>query len=220
MPPARSLLAYYKALRRHYGHQHWWPGETPFEVMVGAILTQNTAWINVEKAIANLKALGLLDAARLAAIDAPSLATAIRPAGYFNQKAKRLQGFVRWFLEQFGGDVERMRAVPIPRMREELLKVKGIGPETADSILLYALGHPVFVVDAYTHRLLQRHGFVGEEASYDELKEIFESAFPPDASFYNDFHAQIVNVGKDSCRTQPRCDKCPLRRFLPSGTKP
>lgn len=212
---ATPLRSYYRALRRHYGPQHWWPGETPFEVMVGAILTQNTAWANVEKAIRNLKALDLLDADRIDRLDAQALAIAIRPAGYFNVKAKRLKAFVRWFLERYGGDVARMRAAAPARLREELLEVSGIGPETADSILLYALGHPSFVVDAYTHRVLSRHGLLGEESTYDQMKELFETALPRDAELYNDFHAQIVNVGKDFCRKTAKCDACPLKRFLP-----
>ncbi|MBI2901384.1 MAG: endonuclease III domain-containing protein [Planctomycetes bacterium] len=215
MASPKDLPRYYRALLKHYGPRHWWPAETPFEVMVGAILTQNTAWTNVEKAIHNLKAAGMLEPRPIAEADAATLARLIRPAGYFNVKARRLQDFVRWFVERWRGDVRIMRLVPPERMREELLDVKGIGPETADSILLYALEHPVFVVDAYTFRVLHRHGFVGEEATYDEMKEIFEGTVPRDAALFNDFHAQIVNVGKDFCRATPRCEKCPLRKFLP-----
>lgn len=215
MASPKDLRKYYDALRAHYGPQRWWPGDTPFEVMVGAILTQNTAWTNVEKAIQNLRAHRLLEPVRLDEIDEDTLALALRPAGYFHVKAKRLKAFVRWFLERFGGSVERMRDVPPERLRAELLEVYGIGRETADSILLYALGHARFVVDAYTHRVLSRHGYVGEETSYEEMQEIFESALPPEPKLYNDFHAQIVAVGKDFCRPHPRCEECPLRKYLP-----
>lgn len=210
------LRKYHDALLRHYGPQRWWPGETPFEVMVGAILTQNTAWTNVEKAIANLKTYGLLDPHRLNETDAGTLALAIKPAGYFNVKARRLKSYVEWFVRRFDGDPERMKRVPLATLREELLEVKGVGPETADSILLYALGLPSFVVDAYTYRVLSRHGLVSEETSYDEMKELFERDLPPKAALYNEFHALIVAVGKDSCRKTARCDECPLRRYLPS----
>lgn len=213
-PPLRS---YYDALLAHFGPQRWWPGETPFEVMVGAILTQNTAWTNVEKAVATLKANGLLDPRAIDRLDAETLALAIRPAGYFRVKAKRLKAFVRWFVERFDGDAERMGRRPLARLREELLAVHGIGPETADSILLYALGAPTFVVDAYTHRVAARHELAPEETTYDELKELFESQLPRDATLYNEFHAQIVAVGKAFCRPKPRCESCPLRAHLPAG---
>ena len=211
------LRKYHAALLRHFGPQGWWPGETPFEVMVGAILAQNTAWTNVEKAIANLKTYGLLDPRRLDEIDAGTLALAIRPAGYFNVKARRLKSYVDWFVRRFDGDPGRMKQVPLPRLREELLEVKGIGPETADSILLYALDLPSFVVDAYTYRVLTRHGLVPEETTYDEMKELLEKALPAKVPLYNEFHALAVAVGKKFCRAKPRCEECPLRRFLPPG---
>ncbi len=210
-----DLRTYYRALRKRFGHQKWWPGETPFEVMIGAILTQNTAWANVEKAIATLKAHDLLDARRIDTLDADTLALAIRPAGYFNVKAKRLKSFVRWFLERFDGSVARMQAVNSSQLREELLGVNGIGPETADSILLYALDVPSFVVDQYTYRLATRHQLAAEDASYDELKDLFESGLPRDRALYNDFHAQIVAVGKSYCRPTAKCEECPLKRYLP-----
>ncbi|MBI2933394.1 MAG: endonuclease III domain-containing protein [Planctomycetes bacterium] len=210
----RDLRAFYRALLRRYGPQKWWPAEGPFEVMVGAILTQNTAWTNVEKAIATLKSNGLLDPRRLDEMDAGTLALAIRPAGYFNVKAMRLKSFVRWFLDRFAGDVERMKRTAPGPLREELLAVKGVGPETADSILLYALGAPTFVVDQYTYRLATRHGLVAEDAGYDDLKEVFETRLRGDARLYNEFHALIVAVGKECCRPVARCESCPLRRFL------
>jgi endonuclease-3 related protein len=210
------LEAYYRALLKHFGPQGWWPAETPFEVMVGTILTQNTAWTNVEKAILNLKAGGLLDPRRLHEVDIVTLASALRPAGYFNVKANRLKSFIDWFMARAGGDVEKLQSIAPERLRDDLLEVRGIGRETADSILLYALGVPVFVVDAYTHRVLSRHGLVPEEeATYEEMKDLFERNLPRDAKLYNEFHALLVATGKEFCRPIPRCEKCPLRRYLP-----
>jgi endonuclease III related protein len=214
-----TLRNYFETLREHFGPQHWWPGETPFEVMVGAILTQNTAWSNVDKAIRNLKTYNLLDPHKLHELDQDTLALAIKPAGYFNVKARRLKSFIEWFVTKYAADVEALRRVPPHRLREELLEVKGIGPETADSILLYALGVPSFVVDAYTWRVLTRHGLLGEEASYDDMKELFEKRLPQDAELYNEFHALLVAVGKDYCRPRARCEECPLKRYLPGEMK-
>ncbi len=209
------LRKYFDALLRRYGPQRGWPAETPFEVMVGAILAQNAAWTSVEKAIHNLKAYGLLDPMRLREIDADTLALAIVPAGTFNVKAGRLKAFVEWFVTRHRGDVEALRALPPARLREELLAIKGVGPETADSILLYALGVPSFVVDAYTHRVLSRHALVPEEADYDEMKGLFEQGLPADAKLFNEFHALLVAVGKEYCRPRARCEECPLKRYLP-----
>jgi endonuclease-3 related protein len=210
-----SLPAYFDALLAHYGPPKWWPADTPFEVMVGAILTQNTAWKNVEKAIHNLKTYELLDPRKIHELDQDTLALAIKPAGTYNLKAARLKGFVAWLLERWGGDLEKMKQAPPERLREELLAVKGIGPETADAILLYALGMPSFVVDAYAHRVLTRHELALDEAGYDDLKEYFERNLPRDAKLYNDFHALIVSVGKEFCRPKARCEACPLKKFLP-----
>jgi len=210
-----SLKEYLDALLAHYGPPKWWPAETPFEVMVGAILTQNTAWKNVEKALHNLKTYGLLDARKIHELDQDTLALAIKPAGTYNLKAARLKGFVAWFLERYDGDLEKMKQVPIHRLREELLEVKGVGPETADAILLYALEMPSFVVDTYSHRVLTRHELALDEATYDDLKEYFEKNLPRDAKLYNDFHALIVSVGKEFCRPKARCEACPLKKFLP-----
>jgi endonuclease-3 related protein len=210
-----ELRKYFDVLLAHYGPPKWWPAESPFEVMVGAILTQNTSWKNVEKAIHNLKVYELLDPRKIHDLDQDTLAMAIKPAGTYNLKAARLKGFVAWFLERFGGDLDRMKQASPDRLREELLEVKGIGPETADAILLYALEMPVFVVDAYTHRLLTRHNLALEEASYDDLKEVFERALPRDPKLYSDFHALIVSVGKDFCRPKAKCDECPLKSHLP-----
>lgn len=213
MPP--PLRDYFKDLLAHYGPQHWWPGESPFEVMVGAVLTQGAAWSNVEKAIRNLKTYDLLDPGKIHELDEDTLALAIKPAGYFRVKARRLKSLVDWFVRRHGADPEKLKALRPDRLREELLEVKGIGPETADSILLYALGIPSFVVDSYTHRVLTRHGLAGEEAGYDDLKETFERALPRDTALYNEFHALIVAVGKEYCRPKARCETCPLRARLP-----
>lgn len=213
------LRRYFEALLRHYGPQRWWPGETPFEVMVGAVLTQNTSWNNVRKAVQRLKERGLLDPFRLHALPTEALADVIRPAGYYRIKAGRLKNLAAWLVERWDGDLERLRNLPLERLREELLGVKGVGPETADSILLYALGLPSFVVDAYTYRLLTRHAKAPEDISYAQMKALFERELPRDAALYNEFHALIVAVGKDRCRPVPRCTSCPLRRFLPRGGK-
>jgi len=204
------LMSFYKKLLARFGPQHWWPGETPFEVMVGAILTQNTAWGNVEKAIAALKLADLLEPRRLLAVEPSLLARLIRPAGYYNVKARRLRAFLTWFLDAHGGSVESMRRRPLDALREELLAVKGIGRETADSILLYAVGLPVFVVDAYTYRILLRHGLILPEADYDEIQALFTENLERDAALFNEYHALIVACGKAYCRPRPRCAGCPL----------
>jgi endonuclease-3 related protein len=190
----------------------WWPAETPFEVMVGAILTQNTAWTNVEKAIAGLKARDLMRPERLAALDPAELAALIRPAGYFNVKARRLRALLDYFLKGYGGDVRRMRREETGRLREGLLSVNGVGPETADSVLLYALGRPVFVIDAYTRRVFHRLGPTAADASYDDLQRMFGAALPRDAGLYNEYHALIVALGKDFCKPRPRCEGCPVKK--------
>lgn len=216
MKTGERLQAVYRALRGAFGPQGWWPGRTRFEVIVGAILTQNTNWGNVEKAIVNLRRAGALSPDALRRLPVPELARLIRPSGYFNVKARRLHAFVAWLHTRHGGSLDRMFAEPLPALREDLLGVSGIGPETADSILLYAGGKPSFVVDAYTWRLLTRHGFVAEETTYDEMKSLFEENLPADVPLFNDFHAQIVRVGKEFCRkSEPRCDDgCPLAPFL------
>jgi endonuclease-3 related protein len=201
-------------LRRSLGHQRWWPGDTPFEVMVGAILTQNTAWKNVEKAIQNLKAEKKLSPAALRDISVKRLASLIRPAGYFNVKADRLKHFIRFLFREYEGNLKRMFKEKGEVLRHKLLHVKGIGPETADSILLYAAGKPFFVIDAYTKRIFARHRLHSREADYGSWQKIFTQALPRRAALYNDFHAQIVAVGKDYCRTVPLCNICPLKRFL------
>jgi endonuclease-3 related protein len=206
-----ELLAIHDALLAAFGPQGWWPGETPFEVMVGAILTQNTNWRNVERAIANLRAARVLTPAAMARLRPQALAGLIRPAGYFRVKAARLGNLLDHLRRRHGGSVARMLRTPMPPLREELLGISGIGPETADSILLYAAGHPSFVVDAYTRRVLSRHGLAGEGAGYDEVRRIFTRSLPAEAPLFNEFHALIVRLGKEFCRPRaPRCAACPL----------
>jgi endonuclease-3 related protein len=203
-------MSFYEKLLARFGPQHWWPGETPFEVMVGAILTQNTNWTNVEKAIASLKLAGLLEPRMLLAVDPPLLARLIRPAGYYNVKTKRLRAFLQWLVEAHDGKVEALRGRSVGSLREELLAVKGIGRETADSILLYAIGLPTFVIDAYTHRILRRHGLVPAETDYDEMKALFEDNLERDAALFNEYHALLVACGKEHCKPRPVCAGCPL----------
>lgn len=205
--------AVYARLFKHYGPQHWWPARTPFEVMVGAVLTQNAAWVNVERAIENLHDRRLLDPRRLLAAPQATLAACLRPSGYFNVKAKRLRAFCRWLLEA-GGET-RCRRLPTERLRAELLAVHGVGPETADDMLLYAFGRPVFVVDAYTRRIFLRLGLTDADAGYETLRSFFEQALPRRAPLYNEYHALIVRLGKEVCRPNPRCAECCLAGWCP-----
>lgn len=208
----------YEKLLSAFGPQHWWPGESPFEVLVGAVLVQNTAWRNVERAIDNLRDAGLMEPHKLYALPESELAELIRPAGYYQVKARRLRNLLRFVVEQYDGSLDAMFSVGVSTLREELLGVNGIGPETADAILLYAGGLPTFVVDAYTHRVLARHGWIGYEADYHEIKDHFEASLPQDAALYNEYHALLVRVGKDFCRkTGPKCEACPLAEFLPAS---
>ncbi|HSA59546.1 MAG TPA: endonuclease III domain-containing protein [bacterium] len=210
------LRDYFEKALKDLGPQHWWPGETPFEVCVGAILTQNTAWTNVEKAIGNLKARGLLDPHRMNALPPAELAQLVRPAGYFNIKTKRLKSFLKFLIEEYEGDLERMKLERAESLREKLLSVRGIGPETADSILLYALEKPVFVVDAYTKRIFTRHEVLSDEADYHEIQDHFARHLSTETRTFNEFHALIVNVGKNWCRPRnPDCDRCPWKPYLP-----
>jgi endonuclease III related protein len=215
-----ALRRAYELMRARFGHQHWWPGETPFEVCVGAILTQNTSWSNVERAMANLKAAGVLEPRKLLGLGESQLAGLLRPAGYFNVKARRLRAFLRVLVEGFGGDLHRLFAGETPQVRQRLLAIHGIGPETADSMLLYAGGHHSFVIDAYTRRIFQRHGWSRGDAGYEQLRRLCESALdqkPRRArlDYWQDYHAQLVITGKHCCRTRrPRCAGCPLQRLL------
>ncbi len=210
---SRTLMEMYEAMRERFGHQGWWPGDGKLEVCVGAILTQNTNWRNVERAIANLRDGGLMSVSALHAAEPERLAKLICPAGYFRVKAKRLKNFIAHVLDSFGDDIDGFLDRPVSTLREELLSVSGIGPETADSIILYAAGKCTFVVDTYTCRVMMRHGLVGPEDGYEQVKELFESSLPEDPELWNDFHAQFVAVGKHYCRPKPKCDGCPLEPF-------
>lgn len=206
----------YDRLLAAFGPQHWWPGDSPFEIMVGAVLVQNTAWRNVERAIENLRDAGVMSPEKLYAVPDEALADLVRPAGYYRVKARRLRNLLRLIVEQHDGSLETMFQQGLPTLREELLGVSGIGPETADAILLYAGSLPTFVVDTYTHRILARHGWIGYDADYHEIKDHFESSLPHDAALYNEYHALLVRLGKDYCRKSgPKCEACPLADLLP-----
>lgn len=249
----QQIQHYYGALFRAWGPQHWWPAHSQFEIIVGAYLTQNTAWTNVEKALANLRAARVLSLKGIRKSSLADLERLIRPAGYFRQKAKRLKLFVKFVDGRYEGSLKKMLSRPTNQLREELLNLHGIGPETADSILLYAGNHPVFVVDAYTRRILSRHGILSENSAYEEIRKLLEHSLKPVAQafasslppgqhslaaglagaahppstmskakrtalvqVYNEMHGLIVGVGKNYCRkSQPRCDECPLQKFLP-----
>ena len=211
MQRGHYLLAIYKTLNAHFGDLNWWPGNSPFEVIVGAILTQNTAWRNVEKAITRLKSKELLYPAGILEIDDSTLANLIRPAGYYNIKTRRLKSFIRFLYDEYGGKLDNMFAEDLWRLRGKLLTVKGIGEETADSILLYAGRKPIFVVDAYTRRVLQRHDIIRSDATYGEIQNLFMTHLPHSVPLYNQYHALFVNTGKLFCTRNPRCDGCPLQ---------
>lgn len=212
----RELLSdLYPALLRAFGHRAWWPGQTPFEVMVGAVLTQNTNWTNVEKAIRALKDADALDARAIAAMDLECLQALIRPSGYYRQKSVRLRRLAEWLIERGGGEPEGLAGIATETLREEFLSLRGIGPETADSILLYALGRPTFVVDAYTKRIAARHRLIDPDCGYYELKDLFETALPRDLDLYKDYHGQIVELAKRHCKRRgPICGTCPARPVL------
>ena len=248
-----EVLRYYRTLYRGWGAQHWWPAETRFEVIVGAYLTQNTAWTNVERALANLRKTSLLSIEGIRQVRLARLERLIRPSGYFRQKAKRLKTFVAFLDDEYDGSMDELFAQPTDQLRQKLLNLNGVGPETADSILLYAGNRPVFVVDAYTRRIFERHDILVEKADYEEIREFFQralaplahegetllanlaaplesgirgAAHPPSAistaartalvQAYNEMHGLIVGVGKYYCgKSQPKCDGCPLQRFLP-----
>lgn len=207
----------FELLLKRFGPQSWWPGEDALEMMVGAILTQNTSWKNVSLAIENLKARNLLCLEALHALPAEALAAEIRPAGYFNVKARRLKNLIAFIVERYQGDIALLGRVETESLRQGLLSVKGVGPETADSILLYALDRPVFVIDAYTHRILSRHAMVEEASTYDELQALFMDHLPDDAQLFNEFHALIVRNGKEFCRRLPLCADCALQSWGPAN---
>jgi endonuclease-3 related protein len=210
-----KLNGIYELLLKAYGPQHWWPAESPLEVMVGAVLTQNTNWQGVEQAIANLKRDNLLNQHKLKAISAEELSRLIKPAGYFNLKARRLKNLIGMVAEFYGADLDAMEQMETAKLRQELLLVNGVGPETADSILLYAFHRPIFVVDTYTYRVTSRHGLIEEEANYQALQDLFMEHLPLDVEMFNEYHALLVRVGKLHCKRKARCKGCPLEPLLP-----
>ncbi|MFQ6019832.1 MAG: endonuclease III domain-containing protein [Dehalococcoidia bacterium] len=216
-PSRRHLLDIYRRLYGHYGPQRWWPADSPFEVIVGAILTQSAAWTNVEKAIANLKAAGALSPDGLLNVPEGELARLIYPAGYYNAKARKLKAFAAMLYERFGGHLQRLLDTPLPELRRLLLATHGIGPETADSIILYAAGRPVFVIDAYTRRVLPRLGLRPRGDAYAAWQGLFTAALPPEAALFNEYHALLVRHAKTLCRKSPRCSSCPLLAVCPTG---
>ncbi|MGB9198836.1 MAG: base excision DNA repair protein [Terriglobales bacterium] len=251
MNTEREIRTYFRTLYAAWGHQHWWPAESPFEVIVGAYLTQNTSWTNVERALQSLRHAKALTVSGIRRTPLRKLETLIRSSGYFRQKARRLKTFVSFLDKNYGGSLSRMFAQPTSKLREQLLTLNGVGPETADSILLYGGNHPSFVVDAYTRRILDRHNLIDAGATYEEIRELFERALRPlaqdvlerasssgsgpensshspsrmsaakretDVQIFNEMHGLIVGVGKNYCKkSQPECERCPLKRFLPEA---
>jgi len=209
-----ALQRVYRRLYSAHGPQRWWPGDSAFEIMVGAVLTQNTAWTNVEKAIVNLKKAGALTPEAITKVPHRQLAAWLKPSGYFNIKAKRLKAMCRWLVER--GGVRRLARLRTDDLRAALLAVYGIGPETADDIVLYAFHRPVFVIDAYTRRIFARLRLIEGDEGYETLRHYFEHALGPQASLFNEYHALIVRHGKDVCQTRPRCAGCCLATLCPS----
>ena len=208
----KKLNRIYKKLYNYFGKQHWWPAKTKLEVIIGAMLTQNTAWPNVEKAIANLKRKRLLSFQKLSKIETNELANLIKPAGYFNVKARRLRSILDFIRDDFRGNLRNMQKINTQELRNQLLNVNGIGPETADSILLYAFDKPIFVIDAYTKRILSRLRMSSLNSSYDEIQELFMRDLALDTHLFNEYHALIVKLGKDYCKkNNPKCNECPIR---------
>ena len=205
----------YQKMHNAFGPQHWWPGETPFEIIIGAILTQNTNWQNVEKAIDNLKRNKRLTPLGLKKIPTRNLARLIRSSGYYNIKAKRLKEFINFMFDKYSGNLKLMFRKKLPQLRQELLNIKGIGPETADSILLYAAGKPVFVVDTYTKRILHRHNILNHNSSYSEIQQLFMKNLPHRTKLFNEYHALLVKLGKEYCKKTPKCSECPLFKVAP-----
>jgi len=218
----RELRKAYRLMHKHFGHRNWWPGDSAFEICVGAILTQNTSWKNVEHAITNLKAAKVLSPRKIYKLSHKELAQLIRPAGYFNIKAKRLGNFVNVLVEKHGDSLKRMMNGSTPIVRNRLLSINGIGPETADSMLLYAGNHHSFVIDAYTKRIFSRHDWCNEKSDYDELQSLCESSLdqksgPQQLDYWQDYHAQLVGVGNRYCKPRtPLCNECPLKALLPT----
>jgi endonuclease-3 related protein len=210
---AEQLTEIYQILFDRFGPQHWWPGQTQFEIITGAILTQNTNWANVEKAIANLKSAGCLSPEKLYHLDVIQLAEYIRPAGYYNIKTKRLKNFISWLFDNYDGRLTNLETVDTNQLRAELLAINGIGYETADSILLYAFDRPVFVVDAYTARIAFRHQLIEPDANYEQLRELFQSNLAENTQLFNEYHALLVRIGKEFCKPKAKCPGCPLEKL-------
>jgi len=208
---SKKLLKIYQKLYDAIGPRHWWPGDSPFEIIMGAILTQNTSWKNVETAIKALKEDNLLDPAKILKVDEGILANTIKSSGFFNVKAKRIKNFIRFLFENYQGSLEKMFSENLTPLREKLLKINGIGPETADSILLYAGGKPVFVVDAYTKKIFLRHNLISKAAGYSEIQALFMENLEKDVRMFNEYHALLVYVGKYFCKRIPSCENCPMR---------
>lgn len=210
-PDKQTLLNIYNRLMNHYGPQHWWPADEPFEVIIGAILTQSAAWGNVEKAISNLKSAGALSPRELRRLSLTEVASLIHPCGYYNAKALKLKSFAIWLEEHFNDDLDRLFATDIGQLRQQLLSVHGIGTETADSIILYAANKPIFVIDAYTRRIFSRMGLApSADNSYSAYQSIFMNNLPADTILFNEYHALLVRLAKDACRNRPLCQKCHL----------
>ncbi|AFD00246.1 DNA-3-methyladenine glycosylase III [Methanocella conradii HZ254] len=205
-----ELLEIYASLRRAFGHRNWWPAEEPFEVIIGAILTQNVSWNNASKAISNLKREGKLSPSTLYECSVEDIAPLIKPARFYNSKAVKIKNFMEFFFKEYGGDLAAMSSEDSASLRKKLLAVKGLGKETVDCILLYACGKPVFVVDAYTKRIFLRYGILNGDPTYDEIQGYFMASLPPNAALYNDYHAQIVHLGSSICRPKPLCGSCPI----------
>jgi len=208
---AKTLHSLYTRLYRYFGPQYWWPAHTGFEVIVGAILTQNTAWSNVEKAITSLRNEGLLKPSALKKVTRKRLAAFIRPSGYYNLKAERLKNFVYFLYTRYGGSLKKMFSQPLFQLRSELLGVKGLGAETVDSILLYAAKKPIFVVDAYTRRILLRHKLIKEKNTYQDIQQMFMDNLCADSTYFGEYHALLVRLAKEYCRTRPQCERCPIK---------
>ena len=209
----QKLMEIYERLYDRYGPQYWWPGQTCFEIIIGAILTQNTNWKNVEKAIINLNEKGCLSPVKLHVMPTEEIAPLIRPAGYFNLKAQRLKSFLNWLFEKQDGSLDNLRAMSPSTLRENLLFIKGIGPETADSICLYAFDKPIFVVDTYTARIFGRHGMLEPGCGYHDIQELFHAGLNRDIKLFNEYHALLVRLGKEHCKRRPICTGCPLENL-------
>lgn len=215
---SQRLIDIYRRLLQRYGPQHWWPADGPFEVVIGAILTQSAAWTNVEQAISNLKGADALSAGALGDIPADRLAALIRPSGYYNAKALKLKAFVQRLREGYGGDLDRLFLLDTAALRRELLSIHGVGQETADSIMLYAARRPIFVIDAYTRRIVSRLGLAPSADSYAAFQALFSANLPADEGLFNEYHALLVRHGKQACRKVPRCSGCCLSQICPAST--